>query len=70
MEKISIDLEASEIERLYGYDAYKRARARRLYCILHPDAPRYVYAVPANLANESINEMLAQMDEATKLLKE
>ncbi len=70
MEKISIDLEASEIERLYGYDAYKRARARRLYCILHPDAPRYVYVVPANLANESINEMLAQMDEATKLLKE
>lgn len=70
MKKISIDLEASEIERLYGYDAYKRARARRLYCILHPDAPRYVYAVPANLVNESINEMLAQMDEATKLLKE
>lgn len=69
VEQISIDMEAAEIERLYGNDAYKRARARRLYCVLHPDAPRTIYVVPAELANDSINEMLANLDETTKLIK-
>ena len=69
VEQISIDMEAAEIERLYGNDAYKRARARRLYCVLHPDVPRTIYVVPAELANDSINEMLANLDETTQLIK-
>ena len=69
VEQISIDMEVAEIERLYGNDAYKRARARRLYCVLHPDVPRTIYVVPAELANDSINEMLANLDETTKLIK-